>query len=144
MQHRIHSTFDTHSALCMDHYKCHSGSFKSFTVITPAAIARVAVHPTPVYVWMNADVAWCDALLVAGLLQAPCPLSVSMRSPSRNLYHTGLWRPDLPEATIMAKLEKKGFRVPKVQRKQGRPKKEKHAGGRPAKRPRVDADQVDH
>ena len=27
MQHRIHSTFDTHSALCMDHYECHSRSF---------------------------------------------------------------------------------------------------------------------
>ena len=26
MQHGIHSTFDTHSALCMDHYECHSGS----------------------------------------------------------------------------------------------------------------------
>ena len=27
MQHGIHSTFDTHNALCMDHYKCRSGSF---------------------------------------------------------------------------------------------------------------------
>ena len=27
MQHGIHSTFDTHSALCMDHYECHSESF---------------------------------------------------------------------------------------------------------------------
>ena len=32
MQHRTHSTFDMHRALCMDHYKCHS---MSFTVITP-------------------------------------------------------------------------------------------------------------
>ena len=28
MQHGIHSTFDTHSALCMDHYRCHLGSFQ--------------------------------------------------------------------------------------------------------------------
>ena len=35
VQHGIHSTFDTHSALCMDQYECHSGSFKSFTAITP-------------------------------------------------------------------------------------------------------------
>ena len=42
MQHGIHSTFDTHSALCMDHYECHSWSFNviqghsmSFIVITP-------------------------------------------------------------------------------------------------------------
>ena len=27
MQHGIHSTFDTHSALCMEHFECHSGSF---------------------------------------------------------------------------------------------------------------------
>ena len=27
MQHGIHSTFDTHSALSMDHYERHSGSF---------------------------------------------------------------------------------------------------------------------
>ena len=27
MQHGIHSTFDPHSALSMDHHECHSGSF---------------------------------------------------------------------------------------------------------------------
>ena len=27
MQHGIHRTFDTHSALCMEHFECHSGSF---------------------------------------------------------------------------------------------------------------------
>ena len=27
MQHGIHSTFDTHSAVCMEHFKCHSASF---------------------------------------------------------------------------------------------------------------------
>ena len=27
MQHGIHSTLDTHSALRMDHHQCHSGSF---------------------------------------------------------------------------------------------------------------------
>ena len=44
MQHGIHSTFDTHSALSMDHHECHSGSF---TVITSSdKIALLAAATT--------------------------------------------------------------------------------------------------